>query len=60
MLGENAARLYGFDLDELRPLAERIGITPALVATPLDEIPESTCHTFQMARAERAARAVPA
>jgi predicted TIM-barrel fold metal-dependent hydrolase len=60
MLGENAARLYGFDLDELRPLAERIGITPALVATPLDEIPESTCHTFQMARAERAAGAVPA
>jgi len=25
VLGENAARLYGFDLDVLRPLAERIG-----------------------------------
>jgi hypothetical protein len=53
MLGENAAALYGFDLELLRPLAERLGITPDLVATPLDEIPDSTCHTFQMARHER-------
>ena len=31
------------------------GITPGLVATPLDEIPaDSTCPTFQMARYERA------
>ncbi|MBW2236042.1 MAG: amidohydrolase, partial [Deltaproteobacteria bacterium] len=28
MLGENAAALYGFDLDALRPQAERAGITP--------------------------------
>jgi predicted TIM-barrel fold metal-dependent hydrolase len=26
VLGENAARLYGFDLDALRPIAERIGV----------------------------------
>jgi predicted TIM-barrel fold metal-dependent hydrolase len=53
MLGENAAKLYGFDLEELRPLAERAGITPELVATPLDEIPDSTCLAFQVARYER-------
>jgi predicted TIM-barrel fold metal-dependent hydrolase len=55
MLGENAAKLYGFDLEALRPDAERIGITPDLVATPLDEIPaDSACPTFQRARWERA------
>ncbi len=53
MLGENAATLYGFDLQELRPLAERAGITQSLVAEPLDEIPDSTCPTFQIARYER-------
>ena len=54
ILGENAAKLYGFDLEKLRPRAERVGITPALVAMPLDEIPDSTCPTFLMARYERA------
>ncbi len=55
MLGENAAALYGFDLAALRSDAERLGITPALVRQPLDEIPaDSTCITFQRARAERA------
>ena len=28
MLGETAARCYGFDLDVLRPIADRIGPTP--------------------------------
>ena len=61
MLGENAAGLYGFDLDALRPLAERVGITPELVATPLDAIPaDSTCITFQRARFEQASRAARA
>jgi hypothetical protein len=55
MLGENAAKLYGFDLDALRPTAEKIGITPELVSEPLEEIPaDSTCITFMRARAERA------
>ncbi len=55
MLGENAAALYGFDLEALRPPAEEIGITPELVATPLEEIPaDSTCITFQRARFQRA------
>jgi hypothetical protein len=55
MLGENAAKLYGFDLEALRPTAERLGITPELVREPLDEIPaDSTCITFMRARAEAA------
>jgi predicted TIM-barrel fold metal-dependent hydrolase len=54
MLGENAASLYGFDLEALRPAAEEIGITPADVAIALDEIPaDSGCPTFQRARYER-------
>jgi hypothetical protein len=60
MLGENAAALYGFDLDALRPLANEVGVTPELVATELDEIPaDSTCLAFQRARMERARRARP-
>lgn len=60
MLGENAAQLYGFDLDALRPAADEAAITPELVATPLDEIPaDSTCITFQQARFERARAAAP-
>ena len=52
MLGENAAALYGFDLQALRAAADSANITPAQVAVPLDEIPaDSTCITFQRARA---------
>ncbi len=40
MLGENAAGLYGFDLEALRPIAERVGVTPAMIREPLDEIPK--------------------
>jgi predicted TIM-barrel fold metal-dependent hydrolase len=55
MLGQNAAELYGFDLEALRPAAEKAAITPALVASPLEEIPaDSTCITFQRARFEQA------
>jgi predicted TIM-barrel fold metal-dependent hydrolase len=53
-LGENAAKLYGFDLDALAPAAARVGITPEMVAVPLDEVPaDSACPTFQRARFER-------
>ena len=42
MLTDNAARIYGFDLDALRPLAERFCPTKDEVATPIDyaDIPE--------------------
>ena len=53
MLGENAAKLYGFDLAALRPAAKQANITPELVATELDEIPaDSQCLAFQRTRAE--------
>jgi len=53
MLGENAAKLYGFDLDALRPLADQAGITPDLVAQRLDELPgDSQCLAFQRTRME--------
>lgn len=53
MLGGNAASLYNFDLERLRPLAEEVAITPELVSQPLEEIPpDSTCITFLRARAE--------
>jgi predicted TIM-barrel fold metal-dependent hydrolase len=61
MLGENAAKLYGFDLAKLEAAAARVGITPAQVKVPLDEIPTSACPTFQIAKYERAraARSAP-
>jgi predicted TIM-barrel fold metal-dependent hydrolase len=42
MLTDNAARIYGFDLDALRPLAEQFCPTKDYVANPIDysEIPE--------------------
>ena len=39
MLGENAARVYGFDVEALAPIAARVGPTVEEVDTPLDEIP---------------------
>lgn len=53
MLGENAAKLYNFDLEALAPLAAQVNITPKDVQVPLpiEDIPEdSTCITFQRAR----------
>ena len=50
ILGENAAKLYKFDLDKLRPLAARHGPTPEQVDTPLASIPtDSGCYLFQNA-----------
>ncbi len=42
MVGLNAAEIYGFDLDLLRPVADRIGPTADAVAAGLDTIPAST------------------
>ena len=52
LLGENAAELYNFDLDALRPLAQQFGPTPSQVDQPLprDEIPrDATCYLFKNA-----------
>ncbi len=39
MVGENAAHVYGFDLDALAPVAARVGPSVEEVATPLDAVP---------------------
>ena len=45
MLGTTAAKVYGFDLDALAPLADRIGPTVEQVATPLDQVPDGASST---------------
>jgi predicted TIM-barrel fold metal-dependent hydrolase len=40
MLGGNAARVYGFDLDVLAPIAARVGPVVAEVASGLDRVPD--------------------
>jgi predicted TIM-barrel fold metal-dependent hydrolase len=40
ILAGNAAALYGFDLDALAPLAEKVGPSVKEIATPLDTLPE--------------------
>ena len=55
LFSENAAALYGFDLDALRPLAEKYGPTPEQIDEPLppEEIPrDSQCYLFQTALRE--------
>ena len=39
LLAGNAARVYGFDLDALAPIATRVGPTVDEVAEPLDAVP---------------------
>jgi hypothetical protein len=47
MLAGNAAAVYGFDLDALAVVAERIGPTVDQVAKPLASYPpDSTCNAF--------------
>jgi predicted TIM-barrel fold metal-dependent hydrolase len=50
MLGGNAAQLYGFDVDALRPLADQVGPSVAEMATPISaaEIPQEAdkCPAF--------------
>ena len=52
ILGLNAAELYGFDLQALAPLVERIGPRPEEIAVPLaeHEFPKAT-HTNAFRRA---------
>jgi predicted TIM-barrel fold metal-dependent hydrolase len=47
MLSENAARIYDFDLAALQPIADRVGLTPAELATPPDALPtDSESNAF--------------
>jgi predicted TIM-barrel fold metal-dependent hydrolase len=57
ILGTNAADVYGFDLDALQPLAERIGPTIAEIATSVarEELPANSLgHTVSHAIASHA------
>ena len=57
LLGGNAAAFYGFDLEKLRPHAERVGVLPGDVAEPLHEIPEGvTSPSLRKALYEKRAR----
>jgi hypothetical protein len=52
VLGLNAAALYGFDLEALKPRAAKYGPSPAQIDEPLarEAIPrDSTCYLFQNA-----------
>lgn len=49
VLSENAAGVYGFDLEALAPLADRIGPTVAEIAEPLTEVPDHQSPAFQRA-----------
>jgi predicted TIM-barrel fold metal-dependent hydrolase len=57
MVGGNAARVYGFDLDALAPIAARVGPAVDDVAIPLerDDIPDEAlrCPAFALAAAAR-------
>jgi predicted TIM-barrel fold metal-dependent hydrolase len=47
MFGETAAAVYGFDLDFLKPFAERLGPTVAEIQVPLTDKPaDSNCGAF--------------
>ncbi|NIB38943.1 amidohydrolase [Pseudomaricurvus alkylphenolicus] len=51
IFAENAARLYKFDLEKLKPLAQKYGPTADMIETPLEQIPEdSGCYLFVNAR----------
>jgi hypothetical protein len=57
MVGGNAARVYGFDLDALAPVAARVGPGVDDVARPLDsrDIPTESlrCPAFALAKSGR-------
>ena len=47
MLAQVPAEVYGFDLDELQKVADKIGPTMGEILEPLEKIPaDSTCSTF--------------
>ena len=59
ILGENAARLYGFDLDALAPLAAQYGPTVEELSTPLTELPANPNSALRRARGRGPPRITP-
>jgi hypothetical protein len=54
IVGENAADVYGFDLDALRPAAARFGPTVAEIAEPLTELPKEANEALLRAASDLA------
>jgi predicted TIM-barrel fold metal-dependent hydrolase len=55
ILAGTAADLYGFELDKLRPLADKVGPTVAEVARPLTELPDEPNQALRRSAAQLAA-----
>ena len=55
VLAGNAAKLYGFDLDALAPLAAQYGPTVEELAAPLTELPDKPNGALLRATANAAA-----
>ena len=56
MVETNAAAFYGFDLDQLKPLGDKIGppVDEVARALPPDDYPaDSTCNAFDKAQVLR-------
>jgi predicted TIM-barrel fold metal-dependent hydrolase len=53
ILGENAAKLYGFDMTKLAPLAAKYGPSVAEIARPLDELPADANSALLKAAGQR-------
>jgi predicted TIM-barrel fold metal-dependent hydrolase len=53
ILGENAAKLYGFDMTKLAPLAAQYGPSVAEIARPLDELPADANSALLKAAGQR-------
>jgi predicted TIM-barrel fold metal-dependent hydrolase len=47
MLGENAVRCYGLDRAALRKIADRVGPSAAVIATPIEDVPEVPGMAFR-------------
>jgi hypothetical protein len=53
MLSENAAELFDFDLEALKPLASRVGPTMEEISRPLDQLPDAPNEALRRAMGER-------
>jgi hypothetical protein len=49
LVAVNAAELYGFDIDALVPIAQRVGPTVAEIHKPLTELPEDANDALRKA-----------
>jgi hypothetical protein len=54
IVGGNAAALYGFDLEVLRPAADRFGPTVAEIAAPLADLPDNPNEALRRSAGELA------